>query len=280
VASLDKSLPVAVSARAKMRATQKQDLQARREIAAVREYMNRGLVQAASLQQQFQQSAETTRRLEATYHAGHQRLQAEHLQATVDHYKTLAAQTLDQQLEKAGLEPKSDDSQASSSSEAISPATGQLHPSRYRARLSAKDYQHVVNLSLASGHVTSTRLSSLTGLKPSTIRGILGRHARGELQTTSAPPCKRRGPKVKISQDLLFAAARYLQLFPDRTVAQAHEFLKTHLTTVNCHPKTLARHLREEVGLRVSDFKHVPPRRNDPYAIEARYKYCSQGLEM
>jgi transposase len=93
----------------------------------------------------------------------------------------------------------------------------------------------------------------------------------------------KRGRPALLTQDHVVVAARYLVLFPRRHLQDAIRFLKdqfAELANKTISTNTLSRQVRGAFGLRKADFKRVPARRNLTEHIEARFRYCSEGLEI
>ncbi|RLN94632.1 hypothetical protein BBJ28_00016482 [Nothophytophthora sp. Chile5] len=132
--------------------------------------------------------------------------------------------------------------------------------------LSEAELRRLRNL---GGSETQRDLASRVGVSQSTVsRHLRASHAAKQTQQTT-----RHGRKPKLTEQMLFAAARFQFLFG--TTSLKHTVAFVQLTFgVSVSAKTLRWHLKEVAGFRLGDFRWFPKDRNADMAVSQRADYA------
>lgn len=115
------------------------------------------------------------------------------------------------------------------------------------------------------GTMTQQRIAARVGVSQSSV----SRRAQGKPTQPS-----KAGAQRKLSQEMLFAAARFQFLFNTTSLGRTCAFIKLSYG-VSVSTKTMSRRLKDEAGFRLGDFRRFPRDRNSKRAIEARYDYAT-----
>ncbi|KAE9281198.1 hypothetical protein PF008_g27944 [Phytophthora fragariae] len=150
--------------------------------------------------------------------------------------------------------------------EATAPEESQLRRiagyGKKKPRLSEADHAEIEEL---AGTMTQVEIAARIGAAQSTV----SRHVQRKPVRSS-----KTGRKVKLTNEMLFAAARFQFLFNTTSLKRTCAFIELAFG-VAVHPRTVSRRLKDQAGFRLGDFRRFPRDRNSERAIEDRYVYAT-----
>ncbi|KAE9004324.1 hypothetical protein PR001_g17747 [Phytophthora rubi] len=116
-----------------------------------------------------------------------------------------------------------------------------------------------------AGMLPQAKIGERIGVSQSTV----SRHLR-----KTAPNRRKTGRHVKLTREMLFAAARFQFIFNTTSLQRTCAFIGLSYG-VKVHPRTMSRHLKRTAGFRLGDFRRFPRDRNSERAIQDRFRYAT-----
>lgn len=130
-----------------------------------------------------------------------------------------------------------------------------------RPRLTQTDKRMISEL---AGAQSQAHIAEQLGVAQSTVSRHLSFHGVTE----------KHSRKPKLSEDMLYAAARFPFLFKTRSWLDTAKFVRLAFD-VQVAPRTMARNLKSHCGFRLGDFRRFPRDRNSMRAIDERHLYAT-----